>query len=96
MSMRLGPRQGFPDGRVEESPPAKAGDAGGWGSITGQEDPQRREWQPTPVLAGEPPGQRSLAGSSPWGCKESDTREHACMRARDRQLRPQLLKFCWL
>ena len=39
MSMRLGPRQGFPGGRVVESPPAKAGDAGGWGSITGQEDP---------------------------------------------------------
>ena len=39
MSMRLEPRQGFPGGRVVENPPAKAGDAGGWGSITGQEDP---------------------------------------------------------
>ena len=33
-------------------------------------------WQPTPVfLPGESQGQRSLAGYSPWGCKESDTTE---------------------
>ena len=31
----------------------------------------RREWQPTPVfLPGKFHGQRSLAGYSPWGCKE--------------------------
>ena len=36
--------------------------------------PWRREWQPTPVfLPGEFHGQRSLAGCSPWACKESDT-----------------------
>ena len=30
--------------------------------------PWQRAWQPTPVfLAGEPEGQRSLVGSSPWG-----------------------------
>ena len=35
--------------------------------------PWRRKWQPTPVfLPGIPHGQRSLAGYSPWGCKESD------------------------
>jgi len=29
-------------------------------------------WQPTPVfLPGKPHGQRSLAGYSPWGNKES-------------------------
>ena len=34
----------------------------------------RRKWQPTPVvLLGEPHGQRSLEGCSPWGHKESDT-----------------------
>ena len=34
------------------------------------------QWQPTPVfLAGEIHGQRSLAGYSPWGPKESDTTE---------------------
>ena len=36
----------------------------------------RRPWQPTPVfLPGESHGQRSLAGYSPRGCKESDTTE---------------------
>ena len=41
--------------------------------------PWRRAWQPTPVfLPGElenPCGQRSLAGYSPWSCKESDMTE---------------------
>ena len=38
--------------------------------------PWRRERQPTPVfLPGESHGQRSLAGYSPWGHKESDTTE---------------------
>ena len=35
-----------------------------------------RAWQPTPVfLPEELHGQRSVAGYSPWGCKESDTTE---------------------
>ena len=39
-----------------------------------QEDPRRRKWQPSPVfLAREFHGQRSLAGHSPGGGKESDT-----------------------
>ena len=38
--------------------------------------PWRREWLSTPVfLPGEFHGQRSLAGYSPWGHKESDTTE---------------------
>ena len=38
--------------------------------------PWRREWLPTPVfLPGEFHGQRSLAGHSPWGLKESDSTE---------------------
>ena len=38
--------------------------------------PWKRAWQPTPVfLPGESRGQRSLAGYSPWGRKESDTTE---------------------
>ena len=42
----------------------------------GQEDPRRRAWQSTPVfLPGESHGQRSLAGYSPWGRKESDMTE---------------------
>ena len=36
--------------------------------------PWSRKWQPTPVfLPGESHGQRSLAGYSPWGHRESDT-----------------------
>ena len=42
----------------------------------GLEIPWRREWQLTPVfLPGEFPGQRRLAGCSPWGRKKSDTTE---------------------
>ena len=38
--------------------------------------PWRRAWQPTPVfLPGGSHGQRSLAGCSPWGYKESDVTE---------------------
>ena len=39
--------------------------------------PWGRKWQPTPVLLpGKFHGQRSLAGYSPWSCKESDMTEH--------------------
>ena len=42
-----------------------------WVKIPGSY-PQRRKWQPIPVfLPGESHGQRSLAGYSPWVCKES-------------------------
>ena len=38
--------------------------------------PWRRKWQPTPVfLLGKFHRKRSLAGHSPWGCKESDKTE---------------------
>ena len=38
--------------------------------------PWKRAWQTTPVfLPEESPGQRSLAGYSPWGHTESDTTE---------------------
>ena len=37
---------------------------------------QRREWLPTPLfLPEESHEQRSLAGYSPWGCKDSNTTE---------------------
>ena len=40
------------------------------------EDCQRGKWQPTPIfLPEEFHGQRSLAGYSPWSCKELDTTE---------------------
>ena len=36
----------------------------------GQEDPLKKEWQPTAVfLPGKSYGQRSLTGHSPWSCK---------------------------
>ena len=46
-----------------------------WDRSLSQEDPQRRAWQPLPVLLPEKPhGQRSLAGYSPWGSQKSQTR----------------------
>ena len=42
-----------------------------------QKDPWSKKRQPTPAfLPSESYGQRSLAGYSPWGCKELDTTEH--------------------
>ena len=53
-----------------------------WVQPLGQEDPWRREWQPTPVfLPGESHGQGTLASYSPWCRKELDTTEvaeHTC------------------
>ena len=68
-------------GSVVKNPPANAGDSGDIGSIPGLERfPWSRKWQPAPVfLPGKFHGQRSLAGYSPWGHKNSDTTEHACM-----------------
>ena len=49
-------------------------------SLGQEEPPRRRKWQPTPAfLPGEPHGQRSLAGYSPWGCKDLDTAEQLNM-----------------
>ena len=48
--------------------------------------PCSTKWQSTPVfLLGKLHGQRSLAGYSPWHCKESDMTEHSWMRAVDHQ-----------
>ena len=45
--------------------------------------PWRRTWHPTPVsLPGEPQEQRSLAGCSPWGCRESGTTKHTPVSGR--------------
>ena len=46
--------------------------------------PWRRKWQPAPVfLPGKSHGQRSLAGYSPWGHKESDTTEQSAQQTSD-------------
>ena len=51
--------------------------------------PWRRKWLPTPIfLPGESHEQRSLAGYSSWGCKESDTTE----RLRHIQLTPTYME----
>ena len=65
--------KGFPGGSVVKNSPASVGDAGDTGLIPGSEKiPWRRKWQPTPVfLPGKSHGQRSLAGYSPWGRKET-------------------------
>ena len=57
-----------------------------WVQSLGPEDPWRRKWQPIAVfLPGKSHGQRSLAGYSPWGGKESDRTEHA-KQTRDKPL----------
>ena len=65
--------------------PANAGAIRDTGSITGL-GRSPRGGHPTPVFwPGESHGQRSLAGYSLWGCKESDTTEateHAGTHAR--------------
>ena len=49
-----------------------------WVRSLGQEDtPQEEIATHSSILLGKPHGQRSLADDSPWGCKESDTAEHA-------------------
>ena len=56
--------------------PANAGDMRYGFDIWVGKIPWRRKWQPIPVfLSGESHGQRSLAGYSPWGCKESGMTE---------------------
>ena len=53
-----------------------------WVRSLGQEDPLEKEWQPTPVFLPEKShGQRSLAGYSPWDCKEWDMTEQLSMQA---------------
>ena len=74
--------RGFPGGSVGKESVRNAGDQGsipGSGRSPGERKdyppqiPWRRERLPTPVfLPGEPHGQRSLAGYSPWGHKELD------------------------
>ena len=65
---------GFPEGMVVRNPPYNAGD---WGSTPGLErSPGEMKCQPTSVyLPGKSCGQRSLAGHSPRGRRESHTTE---------------------
>ena len=66
-------------GAVVKNLPTNSGDRGDTGSSPGS-GRRRRKWQPTPVfLSGKSHGQRSLVDYSPWGHKELDTTEYACM-----------------
>ena len=72
---------GSPGSTVVKNPPASARDSGVDPCVG--EILWRRKWQPTPIfLPGESHGQRSLAGYSLWGCKESDMTENACLSIR--------------
>ena len=67
---------GFPGGLVSKESACSAGSQETLVLSLGWEDPLEKWMQPTPVfLPGEPHGQGSLAGYSPWGCKESDMTE---------------------
>ena len=62
---------------VVKNPPSNAGDARdvGWIPELGR-FPWRSKWPPTLVFwPGKFHGQRSLAGYSPWGCKQLGTTE---------------------
>ena len=49
--------------------------------------PWRRIWQTTPVfLPGKSHGQRSLAGCSLWGCKETDMAEGGNTHSKNNEL----------
>ena len=67
--------EGFSGSSVVKNLPANAGDRRDMGSDSWVGMiPWRRKWQPTPVfLPGKSHGQRSMAGYSLRGHKESDT-----------------------
>ena len=69
--------KGFPDGIVIKNPPANAGDTRDAGSVPEWgSSPGRGHGNPLQYSCLENPhGQRSLAGYSPRGRKESDTTE---------------------
>ena len=61
--------------QVVKNPPANSGDVGVVGSISSQKDPLGKEMATFLFLLEKSHGQRSLAGYSTWGCRESDTTE---------------------
>ena len=67
---------GFPDSASDKESAASAGDIGVWVLSLGQEDPLKDGIATySSILAGESHGQRSMAGYSSLGCKESGTIE---------------------
>ena len=77
---------------VVKNPPANAGDLRHEFDPWVWRIPRRRKWQPTPVfLPGRSHGQRSLAGYSPQGRKESDMAWRLSTHAK----RPKEFKKGW-
>ena len=67
---------GIPGGASSKEPTRQCRRHEMWVRSLGQEDPMKKEMEPTPVfLPGKSHGQRSLVGYSSWGHKESDTAE---------------------
>ena len=68
---------GFPDSSVVKNPPAMQETQGTPVQSLGREDPLEKGMAThSSIFAWEIHGQRSLAGHSPYGQKESDTSEH--------------------
>ena len=63
---------GFPGGSDDKESFCNTGDAS---SIPGSRRSPEKAMATHPSVPGESHGQRSLAGYSPWGCKESDVTE---------------------
>ena len=73
---QLEPMLGFPRDLVVKNPLAMQEPQETQVRSQVRKDPWRRAGQSTPVfLFGKSHGERSLAGFSPWGCKELDTTE---------------------
>ena len=58
-----------------KNPPANSGDVGVVGSISSQKDPLEKKMATFLFLLEKSHGQRSLAGYSTWGSRESDMTE---------------------
>ena len=68
---------GFPGGSVAKNLPANAGDMGstpGWERSPGEGNSNPLQYSCLKNSMDE----RSMAGYSPWCCKESEMTEHAC------------------
>ena len=64
----------FPDGQQAKNTPVIQEIQETWVQCLGQDDPLEEEMA---THSGKSHGQRSLAGYSPWGRKQSDTTERA-------------------
>ena len=70
------PVKGFSGGSVVKNPPAvQEKEMSVWSQV--RKSPWNNRWQPTPIfLPGEYHEQKSLAGYSPWCCKDWSDWEH--------------------